>query len=173
MKQTEQESLNFLHIKKPVFDYEIDPSPTKFSEMYNNIMIRMAEGGKAPMPLIKATVVTLDPSGMSGNNDIPDLLASDLYARIEDENGKIWIPLYTDRKAISEQFKTNDIQEVPIRDVIKAACVNKSVSGVLINPNGLNFPLTKQYLKLMVKEEPTYADLWKVNLDAVTGEDLT
>ena len=86
MKLTEQEIFNTLHIKLPVSEFQNNDSPAKFIELFNNLMIRMSEGGLAPMPLKNITVVTLDLSGQEPEKDeYPDVCQTDLYVKVEDE----------------------------------------------------------------------------------------
>ena len=135
MEQTVQEILNIVHIKKPVFDYMMNSTPENLKEWYTNFMIRLSEGGKAPMPLMDVQVISV------GDNKAQNMVASDLYPRYEDKDGKIWIPLFTDRAEIGEEYKDKKVVEVPISDIIKAAYVNKGIIGVLINPKKFDFPL--------------------------------
>ena len=163
MEQTVQEILNIVHIKKPVFDYMMNSTPENMKEWYTNFMIRLSEGGKVPMPLMDVQVVSV------GENKVKNMVASDLYPRYEDKEGKIWIPLYTDRAEIGEEYKDKKVVEVPISDIIKAAYVNKSINGVLINPKKFDFPLHKETLEAMIVEEKSYGKDWGNALDAITG----
>ena len=162
MKQTEQEIFNTLHIKLPVSDYQNHDTPEKFIELFNNLMIRMSEGGLAPMPLMNFTVVTLDLSGQGAEDEYPDVCRSDLFVKVEDELGNKWFPLFSERAEISEDLRnSNVVKEVPIREIIYAGYFEKDVQGVVINPNSQCFSLHKEYLKLMVGQEDMYGETWK------------
>lgn len=173
MKQTEQEIFNTLHIKLPVSEFQNNDSPAKFIELFNNLMIRMSEGGLAPMPLMNFTVVTLDLAGQEPEKDeYPDVCQTDLYVKVEDELGNKWFPLFSERAEIGEDLlKSNVVKEIPIREIIYAGYFEKDVQGVVINPNSQCFSLPKEYLKLMVGQEDTYGEVWKACLRAIDDMD--
>ena len=165
MKQTEEELLNTMYIKDIVNEYNEDQSEEKYMMLFGQLMLRMAEGGKAPMPLMNITRITLDLDGETDTKDFfPDLDESDLFMRVKGNNGKYWIPLFTDRYEIGDVCKTNAVKEVPIRDIIKMAHSDSELNGVLINPQTQGFTLSQDFLALMLEQEERYKQAWEDKL---------
>ena len=172
MKQTEEELLNTMYIKDIVNEFNEDQSEEKYMMLFGHLMLRMAEGGKAPMPLMNITRITLDLDGETDKKDFfPDLDESDLFMRVKGNNGKYWIPLFTDRDEIGDVCKTNVVKEVPIRDIIRMAHSDRELNGILINPKTQGYPLCQEYLELMLDQEEMYKQAWKDELNKLDDQE--
>lgn len=157
MKKTEEEMLNDAYIKTIIGEFNEEPGEDKYLLVFGHLMLRMAEGGKAPMPLMNVTRIAWDLSSSTESDDFEDLDESDLYIRVKGDNGKYWIPLFTDRSEIGDIVNTNAVKEVPIRDIIRMAHNDSNLNGVLINPRTDGFTLPQEYLAIMLDQE----DHWK------------
>ena len=159
MKQTEEELYNNVYIKDVIREFFEDQTDEKFELVFGHLMFRMAEGGKAPMPLMNVTRIAWDFSGESDAGVFEDLDESDLYLRIKGNNGKYWIPLFTDRSEIGDIVNTNAVKEVPIRDIFITAHKDSNLNGVLINPQTDGFTVPQEFLEEMIEQEKRWKEL--------------
>ena len=66
-----------------------------------------------------------------------------LIASSVDEEGRQWIPLFTDLDEIMRGVPTEYTIELPIRDLIEEAFGNTLYEGIIINPHSENVRLDR------------------------------
>ena len=170
--KTEDETLNSVFIKDYIKEYFENETEENAFMIYGQLMLRVCEGGKAPMPLMNITSValSLDPDADAKDmfTDIPD---SELYVRIKGKNGRYWLPLFTDRSEMQELADTNPIKEVPIKEIFELAHSLPGLNGVLINPFTDGFTLVQEQLSIMLETEPDWKEaLENAQRSAQAGE---
>ena len=136
MKQSKEEFLNNMYIKDSIKECREseDQDP---SMVFVEIILRMNEEGKAPMPLMDVTriVFELDP-----DIDVEDVFdggpePEEVFVFVEDGNGDKWFPLYTDMEEIDECARGNTVREVPIRTILDMAMYAPGIKGIVVNPH--------------------------------------
>ena len=136
MKQSKEEFLNNMYIKDSIKECREseDQDP---SMVFVEIILRMNEEGKAPMPLMDITriVFELDP-----DIEVEDIFdggpePEEVFVYIEDEYGNKWFPLYTDMEEIDDCARGNAVREVPIRDILEKAIYTPGIKGIVVNPH--------------------------------------
>lgn len=108
----------------------------------------------------KALVPTpfIDVNGALNNLDLKDKVKGDKIEireqvklvpdTMKDAKGDIWLPLFTDTDEVNKG-KTSHIRvNFPVEAILKAGLERKDIQGVVINPFGRSFPMTKSFLKV-------------------------
>ena len=155
--RTEDEVLNSVYIKDYIKAYFENETEENAFMIYGQLMLRICEGGTAPMPLCNIVNITwnLDPDAEAEDMfaDIPD---SELYLKIKGNNGRYWLPLFTDRSEMQGLAETNAVKDVPIKDLVELAHSLPGLNGILINPFTDGFTLVQEQLALMLETEPDW-----------------
>ena len=103
MKQSKEEFLNNMYIKDSIKECreskDMDPSM-----VFVEIILRMNEEGKVPMPLMDITRIVFE---LAPDIEVEDIFdggpePEEVFVYIEDEYGNKWFPLYTDMEEIDE-----------------------------------------------------------------------
>ncbi|MDO4499684.1 MAG: ADP-ribosylglycohydrolase family protein [Erysipelotrichaceae bacterium] len=122
-----------------------------YSNIYDAIIERMAEGGLVPVPVI-------DPADLFEERQIFDMtieeykeceetgyLALDPLNLVEDDTE--WIPLFTNSKQCKNSMMSKTVISMKIEDLIKITLEKENVSGVIVNPFGKRVFINKEVLK--------------------------
>ena len=67
------------------------------------------------------------------------------------EDGKQWIPLYTDNDEVRKQPTSSIHVNMAIYDVLASGLYSDRAEGVVINPFGLSLIMPKEILQIVVK----------------------
>jgi len=160
--RTEDELKNSIYIKDYITKFIEDESEEKAFMLYGQIMLRIAEGGKAPMPLMNVTRIAFDIDPDADAEDMfPDIPESELYMKIKGKNGRFWLPLFTERSEMYEIAETNEVKEVSIKELFELAHSLPGLNGILINPYTDGFTLVQEQIEIMLKTAPE----WKKAMD--------
>ena len=160
--RTEDELKNSIYIKDYITKFIEDESEENAFMLYGQIMLRIAEGGKAPMPLMNVTRIAfdIDPDADAGDM-FPDIPECELYMKIKGKNGRFWLPLFTERREMYEMAETNEVKEVSIKELFELAHSLPGLNGILINPYTDGFTLVQEQIEIMLKTAPE----WKKAMD--------
>ncbi len=159
MKQSKDVFLNNMYIKDSIKECKesVDMDP---SMVFVEIILRMTEGGKAPMPLMDITriVFELDP-----DIEIDDIFdggpePEEVFVYIEDENGNKWFPLYTDMEEIDVEARANAVREVPIRDILEKAIYTPGIKGIVVNPHTDGLAISNEGVEFMLERTDELQD---------------
>ena len=155
--KTEDETLNSVFIKDYLKTYFENETEENAFMIYGQLMLRICEGGKAPMPLMNITNValSLDPD-VEAEDMFPDMPESELYVKIKGVNGRYWLPLFTERSEMQGLADTNQVKEVPIKEIVELAHSLPGLNGVLINPFTDGFTLVQEQLAIMIETAPQW-----------------
>ena len=153
MKQIKDTYLNNKYIKDSIKECKEseDMDPTM---VFAEIILRMNEEGKAPMPLMNFTsiVFELDPEieveDVFDGGPEPD----EVFVYIETEDGNKWFPLYTDKEEIDDCAKNNAVREVPIRDILEKALLTPGIKGVIVNPKTDGLAIHNEGVEFMLEK---------------------
>lgn len=154
--KTTDELYNTMYIKEIIQEFYEDETPEKCFNICGHLLIRMAEGGLAPMPLMNIVRIVF--------NIEPDSEVEDMFHEGDDpeefvfltkEDGTKWLPLYTDRSEFKDRIKDNRVKEVPIRDIIEQAFDRDDIEGVIINPETEHYVLIREALEFLLENEET------------------
>lgn len=124
---------------------------------------RMREGGEAPTPMVVS-------GGSFPFPEIPEAenledaaksligktftLEEDVRFRMDtmqDEMGKLWIPLFTSEEELSKQPTTNITMNIAIEQILRAGLTDANVEGVVINPFGQYLEIPKSVINTTFK----------------------
>lgn len=152
--KTIDELYNTMYIKEIIQEFYEDETPEKCFNICGHLLIRMAEGGLVPMPLINIVRIAfaLDP-----DSEMEDLFPKGNYPEefvyVTLDDGTRWLPLFTDREEFKDVVKDNLVKEVPIRDIIEQAFERADIEGVIINPETEHYVLIKEALEFLLDKE--------------------
>lgn len=160
MRQRKDEYINNMYIKDSIIECkeseDMDPSM-----VFVEIILRMNEEGKAPIPLMDITriVFELDP-----DVEIDDIFdggpePDEVFAFIETEDGNRWFPLYTDREELDSYARNSAIREVPIRDILEKAISTPGIKGVIVNPHTDGFAIRNEGVEFMLNRADELQDM--------------
>ncbi len=152
-KQTIEEEKNTAFIKEAIEEFYENSDEKQFCMTLGQIMIRMAEDGKAPMAFKNTTRILL---GAAPDDMVEDFFSGlpepkKEFVTFHDDAGDAWIPLFTDRVELNELIETNEAEEIPIKDIIKIAYLSPDITGIIINPYTDRFMLFKDELEFMLE----------------------
>ena len=159
MKQTLDELYNTMYIKETIEEFIANPNEQSYADVMVHLIMRMLEDGKAPIAFMNQIAIDFDP-----DREIEDVFAYDteedeIFVVLEGEDGKNWIPLYTDMKELNGIEKTNMVKEVPIRNILERAIDAPGIDGILINPETDKLAILKLGLEFLVDKTYELEDM--------------
>ncbi len=157
--KTEDEELNSVYIKDYLKAYFEDSSEENAFMIYGQLMLRICEGGKVPMPLMNVTNIALSLDPDADTKDMfPEMPETELYLKIKGKNGRYWLPLFTDRSEMQGIEDTNEVKEITIKELVELAHSLPALNGILINPYTDGFTLVQEQLEIMLETEPSWKE---------------
>lgn len=154
--KTNDELYNTMYIKEIIQEFYEDETPEKCFNICGHLLIRMAEGGLAPMPLMNIVRIVFN---LDSDSDVEDMFPEgddpEEFVFLTKEDGTKWLPLYTDRSEFKDRIKDNRVKEVPIRDIIEQAFDRDDIEGVIINPETEHYVLIREALEFLLENEET------------------
>lgn len=109
----------------------------------DTLLTRIKEGGKVIVPMVDQNHV-MDTFVLE--QDIRFTIDS-----IQDGQGKLWIPLFTDEEEIDKGQMSNIRMNLDILDMFNSTIKNEHVQGMVINPFGQYLVLPKDIVKIILK----------------------
>ena len=138
-----------------------DKRTKAFMVFINVLAQRMSEEAYVPMPFIDEN------NAMFANFDIYKVKAGDTFSpggevrlkmdTMSTGDGKNWLPLFINNKALHKGQTGNIIMSVAIYDVLKIGLERSDLEGVVINPFGPAFPLGKDILRIILDDYENWA----------------
>lgn len=114
---------------------------------------RVKEDGEAIAPMV-------DVNQVMRNIDLNQVCVGDsitldsemrlIFETLQDEQGREWIPLFTDEKELKAGETANVRINVPIRSILESGLTSERAEGVVINPFGQSMVLDKQLLQMFL-----------------------
>ena len=146
-----EEYLNTKYIKEAIEEYREKEGVMNPMAVFANIISRVNEDGKAPMPLRDPRHVIWE-----YDHDLQDVFAgrtkSDgLFVTVTGPDGRKWLPLFTSVEEIEGPERKNKIKEIPIADIMKRAISAPGISGIVINPYTDGFAVFDSALEFMLR----------------------
>ena len=118
------------------------------------LMNRIDKNGEAPAPMV-------DVNGVMDNLDINSIvtgknmtLPGELrlhFDTVQNQEGELWVPLFTDMEELNKKPTTNININSPIRKIIEEGVYNEKVCGIVINPFGDAMPIPRELLKCVLR----------------------
>lgn len=130
---------------------DMEKKPQAFITFLNVMAKRMSEGATVPMPFedVEGSIFKrLDIENIKAG----DTLTLEKGARLrldtmKDGKGNLWIPLFFNENAMHKGQTANVTMSMPIQDVLRGGLTREDVQGVVIDPFGKPFVLTKEILE--------------------------
>ena len=116
----------------------------------SKITSRIECDGVVPALIESRVVLAFDPDITAAEVFGPDDVTSIPFARMIDEDGRIWLPLFTDLREIKSKAPSDTITSIPIRSLIECALADERVAGIMINPFGVRLALTDYLLQMIL-----------------------
>ena len=114
---------------------------------------RVKEDGEAIAPMV-------DVNQVMRNIDLNQVCVGDsitldsemrlIFETLQDEQGREWIPLFTDENELNAGETANVRINVPIRSILENGLTSERAEGVVINPFGQSMVLDKQLLQMFL-----------------------
>lgn len=126
-----------------------------YAALLDVLMKRILEEGEAPTPMVDKNHVmdSISPETIMLGDTFT--LDSDLCLTIDkmqDEQGNIWTPLFTDEEEADKDEGTNIRINVSILTIIREAYYYEESKGLVINPFGQSLAIPKEALKLILDQ---------------------
>ena len=152
-KRTQDEFMNTMYIKEIIQEFHEDESMEKLIMVFGHIMLRMKEEGVAPMAFKNPIRYIWDLDPDMGLEDVfEDMNGSDRRFVVIEDNGKKWLPLFTDRNEMADLERTNQVSEVLIREILEEAAYNDDIAGLVVNPFTDGFAVYKDGIEFMLNK---------------------
>lgn len=113
----------------------------------------LSEQAEAPTPMVDMNdiVEQLDLDNAVVGKSMPVTMEVRLnIAELGDSDGNKWFPLFTDMEELDKQPGADITINYPIRVILEAGLNSENIKGVIINPFGERFVLTKELIKLVM-----------------------
>ena len=68
------------------------------------------------------------------------------------DEGEQWMPLFTSREEMGELAESNEVVEVPIREILERLCDDPALAGLVINPETDKFAIDRDGVKYLLEE---------------------
>ncbi len=132
-----------------------------FIRFLDILVKRMSEDAYVPMPFEDVNNV------MFRNLDIRTINVGDTFQppedvrlrmdTMKDDDGNLWLPLFINDHARTRGVTANIVMPVAIYDVLKIGLDREDLRGVVINPFGKAFVLTKDFLQRFLDDYSAWA----------------
>lgn len=127
----------------------------EYSKLLDVLVIRAKQGGEAPTPMVDKNYV-LDSMNWK-NMTVGDNFSFDQELRLtidkmQDAQGNIWTPLYTDDEEVNKGETTNICINVSILEILREAFNYEKSQGLVINPFGQAITIPKEVLGIVLEE---------------------
>ena len=122
-----------------------------FTEFFNILTERVAEGAMAPTPFVDVNGAFsrgFDPNKIKMGDTIE--VNDEVRLRVDtmkDSADNIWIPLFMNEEELRKGATANITMPVHIYDLLKMGLMDEKVMGVVINPFGKPYAMAKDMLK--------------------------
>ena len=141
------------YIRMAIGQIHANPVEKSYYVLLDVILKRLLENGMAPTPMVDVNGVmdTIDADNLKVGDTIS--LSQDMRLRIDtmqDPEGRIWIPLFTDEEELHKQPTANVVINMDLRSLLAVGADKEDVTGVIINPFTEAFPLEKPLLKAIL-----------------------
>ena len=144
-----------------------------FIAFLNTLARRISEDAIVPMPFVDVN------NTLAEAFDIEHAMAGDTVQlrqevrlrmdTMTDADGNLWLPLFLNNAELEKGKTANVIMPVAIMDVLRFGLHGEDLKGVVINPFGRSFTLTKDILKMFIEDYEAWAK--KKELRASAGEE--
>ena len=151
-KQSMDEFLNTLYIKDIVEEFYADQTEEKCFNIAGHLILRMNEGGKAPMPFVNITRIAFGLNPVLEMDEVFPDEVPEIFITYNGTDGTKWLPFFTDRSEMNGLEKTNPVKEVPITEIISKAFESEEFAGVIINPETDDYVLVKDACKFLLEK---------------------
>lgn len=124
-----------------------------YMQLLDVLFKRIMDEGEAPAPMVDKNHVidSIDVDSLVMGGSLP--LEQDLRLTIDkmqDSQGNIWTPLYTDEDEISKGVTPNIQINLSILAIIQEACNYEKSQGLVINPFGQALTIPKEVLQIVL-----------------------
>ena len=150
-EETESPYRDNIYIKQAINEIYKEYNIDTLDLLLKVILKRIEDQGTAPTPMVNVNNVQIDVSNLKLGESIT--MDQDLRLKVDtmkDGDGKLWIPLFTDEEEIYKGETTNIIFETSIDFLIGSAFSNEEVEGLVINPFGQSFAMSKDLIKIIL-----------------------
>lgn len=127
-----------------------DERVTFFYRLLNALAQRMVENADAPTPFVDVNQVIDAAELFSHLGEESFKMDRELRLKMDtmtDPEGNLWFPLFTGNRELAKGEAANVTVNCPIETILRMGLSDESVKGVVINPFGNPFILTKDLLE--------------------------
>ena len=149
-------------LKNLIKETEKEKRIDSYFAFLNVLENRINGGGRVPMPfgdVNNSFTENFDPEKIQVGDTI--CMEEQVRLRIDtmqDPEGNLWLPLFTDMDELHKGQTANVIMPVYIYDVLKFGLNGDDLSGVVINPFDKPFTMTKDMLKSFLDDYEAWAE---------------
>lgn len=144
---------NNKYIKAAIELIHEDQDEASVARLLDVLLKRIREDGEAPTPMVDKNNVmeAFDLESITIGESVT--LGQELRLTIDkmqDADGNIWVPLYTDEDELNKGNTPNIRINMSILTLIQEACQYDKSMGLVINPFGESFTIPKDILKIVL-----------------------
>jgi len=158
-RKTVDEKLNTVYIKEVIGAFTECPDDDNALMIFAHLIFRISKNGKAPVALEDEMRVVWDFN--------PDAVPEDVFERlpeqgttfvVSNEDGEKWMPLFTSREEMGELAESNEVIEVPIREILERVCDDPALAGLVINPETDGFAIDRDGVRFLLERVDEFED---------------
>ncbi|MBR6210856.1 MAG: SseB family protein [Clostridiales bacterium] len=152
-RKTVDEKLNTVYIKEVIGAFTECPDDDNALMIFAHLLFRISKNGKAPVALKNEMRIAWDFD--------PDAVPEDVFESMPEpdttfvvcnDEGEQWMPLFTSREEMGELAESNEVVEVPIREILEKLCDDPALAGLVINPETDKFAIDRDGVKYLLEE---------------------
>ena len=158
-RKTMDEKLNTVYIKEVIGAFTECPDDDNALMIFAHLLFRISKNGKAPVALQDEMRVVWDFN--------PDAVPEDIFESMPEhgttfvacnEDGEQWMPLFTSREEMGELLESNEVIEVPIREILERICDDPALQGLVINPETDAFAIDRDGVRFLLERVDEFED---------------
>lgn len=147
----EENYKNNVFIEMAVENYRKTLEQDHLLKLLQVIWKRMSESGEVPVHMIDVENTFMLPDEIyAGKVFTLDENVRLRMGTVSDEEGKGWLPLYTSSEEANKDDTFRITMNLPIQKVLEVGLWDENIRGVVINPFGKSFALTKELLSVIL-----------------------
>lgn len=86
-----------------------------------------------------------------------------------DGDGNLWLPMFLNNRELSKGQTANVIMPVAILDILKFGLKGSDLKGVVVNPFGKSFIMTKDLLEKFIEDYEAWAEKNGIEIPGCEG----
>lgn len=144
---------NNKYIKIAIDMIKEEQNEEAYDRLFRVLWKRILEEGTAPTPMVdvNGVIESIDPKSLTvGGTFTLNQEMRLVINKLQDGEGNVWVPLFTDDDEINEAARTNVQINMSILKILQEVYLYEKSNGLIINPFGNAMAVPKEVLKILI-----------------------